>query len=134
MKVFISHALADRAYAARLAKVLTADGHTVVYPGEAILPGDNLLEVVARALNEANAMVVLLSPEAMESQWVQNEIEQAIGSFRFRDRLIPVMLRKTPKYPWILRELQVMSFEPKAIAARIRQRNKPQRLPMLSPA
>jgi hypothetical protein len=36
---------------------------------------------------------------------VRNEIEQALSSSRFRDRLVPVIVRPTKDIPWILREI-----------------------------
>jgi hypothetical protein len=124
MKVFISHAAKDRQFADKLARTLTEHGLTVVYPVSDLLPGDNWLLKVSRALNEANAMVVLLSPDAVASPGVLSEIEHAISSSRFRGRLVPVMLRRTTDYPWILKRLHVMPFEPPAIARRIRSRPK----------
>ncbi len=59
-------------------------------------------------MKSAEAMVVLLSPEAIESRWVSHEIEYALGAKRLQDRLIPVLVRPTKKIPWILRELQLI--------------------------
>jgi hypothetical protein len=124
MKVFISHAAKDRQFADKLAKTLIEHGLDVSYPVSDLLPGDNWLLKAGRALDEANAMVVLLSPDAVASPGVLSEIEHAIKSPRFRGRLVPVMLRRTADYPWILKRLHIMPFEPPAIARRIRSRPK----------
>ena len=121
MKVFISHAPADRDAADELATELRADGFQVVHPDLEVLPGENLPLKIGRALEKSKAMVVLLSPKAVASPWVQKEIEHAITSRRFNGRLIPVMLHKTTRYPWILKNLRVEPFDATAIARRLRK-------------
>lgn len=121
MKVYISHAQADKMAADELADDLRADGFQVVHPDRDIFPGDNWPLKVGRALEESKAMVVLLSPKSVASTWVQKEIEHATTSRRFNGRLIPVMLHKTARYPWILKKLRVEPFDSTAIARRLRK-------------
>jgi len=134
MKVFISHAAKDSAAAETLAKALTEQGHGVVYPNDDLFPGDNWSLKIGRALEEAKAMVVLLSPDAMASPSVQGEISYAIASPRFKGRLIPVMLRKTTHFPWILKKLQVVPFVPEIISDRLRARAPSGRIAFPRPA
>ena len=67
----------------------------------------------ARALRESEAMVVLLTPDALRSSWVRWEIEYALGEQGYRKRLIPVLVGD-PKIledvPWILRHLQMINL------------------------
>lgn len=104
VNVFISHARGDQAYAARLREVLVRAGLRV-WEQQDVTPGDNWALEVGKALDKADAVVVLLSPDAMASDWVKREIEFSISSQRFKDRLIPVLVRPTREVPWILREL-----------------------------
>jgi hypothetical protein len=104
VNVFISHAEKDRPYAASLERALKSAGVRVWEPGN-IQPGDNWALEIGKALAEADALVVLLSPDAVASEWVQREIEFAISSPQFKDRLIPVLVRPTRGVPWILKEL-----------------------------
>ena len=121
MKVFISHAQADKEAADELAADLRADGIQVVHPDEEVFPGENWALKIGRALEESKAMVVLLSPKSVASPWVQKEIDHAITSRRFNGRLIPVMLHRTARYPWILKKLRVEPFDAVAIARRLRK-------------
>jgi hypothetical protein len=107
MKVFISHAHADRRFAARLAKTLEAAGHDVWTERE-ILPGDNWAAAAATALDQADALVALISPDALQSELVKHEWEYALGQERFRYRLIPVEVRRTDEKPWIFERLKVL--------------------------
>ena len=57
------------------------------------------------------AVVVFISPEAVESRSVSREIEYALGAKHLRGRLIPVVLRPTKDAPWILQSLQPVRYE-----------------------
>lgn len=73
-------------------------------------PGDNWALALGRAIADSDALVVLLSPDAMASQYVQHEIEHALLSARDKDRVIPVVVKPTPNMPWILRRLQPLDL------------------------
>jgi hypothetical protein len=105
VQVFLSYAQPDASWARQIAKGLRESGLHVWDPELEILPGDDLSAKLGQALRDSDAMVVLVSPEAVESRWVRYEIEQALSSSRFRDRLVPVIVRPTRNMPWILREL-----------------------------
>ena len=61
MKVFISHSHADAPWAARVSDALEQTGLEVWNFDRNLLPGDNWAAEVARALEESEAMVVLLT-------------------------------------------------------------------------
>ena len=71
VKVFVSHSHADSELAARVSKALRNEGLDVWDPDLNLLPGDNWAAEVARALEESDAMVVLLTPDAINSPWVR---------------------------------------------------------------
>ncbi|MBM4024149.1 MAG: toll/interleukin-1 receptor domain-containing protein [Planctomycetes bacterium] len=111
MQVFISYACEDRELAKRLSQWLEGAGFEVWLDENQILPGDNWAEKVAQALKESQAMVVLVSPAAMESKWVRHEIEYALGAKEYSGRLVPVFVGSPDripkdKLPWILRRLR----------------------------
>ena len=92
MKVFISYAQQDAALAGRVAEALQGDGLEVWNAERNLLPGDNWAAEVGRALEESEAMVVLLTPEAIGSRWVMREMDYALGAKNYRNRLIPVVV------------------------------------------
>ena len=106
MQVFLSYARSDEKFARELSSELTKHGLAVWLDEEQVLPGDNLHQCVADALKKSNAMVVLLSPEAMKSEFVRSEINYALGNPKYEHRLFPVEVRPTEDVPWFLRELQ----------------------------
>jgi hypothetical protein len=106
-KVFISAAAKDAPAARELADRLNAEG-VDAWSQELLLPGANVQAEVGRALEQADAVVVLVSPAAMKSPWVRREIQFALGHEKLEGRLIPVLVKQTPSddIPWILRTLQ----------------------------
>jgi hypothetical protein len=101
MRVFISHSSADRGLARELAARLSEDG-AEAWSDENLFPGDNWGLELGKALEQSDAMVVLISPEAAKSEWVRHEIAYAVKSPRFENRLIPVQVRPTGNMPWVL--------------------------------
>ncbi len=127
MSVFISYALEDQEWARELMSRLSESGIEVWDPAAQVFPGDNWALKIGQALEKSNAMVVLLSPAAAKSEPVQRDVQYALGSKRFKNRLIPVMIKSTTRFPWILKDLQVERGTPLDISKRILKRLKRQR-------
>lgn len=104
MKVFISHSHADEKWADVLRKRLSEEGIEVWDPSLEIAPGENWGLKYGKGLEASDAMIVLLSPDSAKSDIVRHEIDYALGSPRFRDRLVSVLVRPTADVPWILEE------------------------------
>ena len=116
MKVFISHSHTDSALAARVSEALRDDGLEVWDPDVDVLPGDNWAEKVAQALRKSQAMVVLLTPAAVDSPYVRRDMEYALGAKRYSNRLIPVVIggrEQLPpdSVPWIVRHMPWVELE-----------------------
>jgi TIR domain-containing protein len=111
MKVFLSYASSERALAKDLSSDLSAAGHEVWLPDVELFPGDNWALKVGQALQQSNAMVVLLSPDWAKSDWIRNEVLFALGSLNYEGRAIPVVVRPTREIPWILEHLDSIRVE-----------------------
>lgn len=113
MKVFISYANKDKFLAKKITAALIENGLDVWNAETEIMPGDNWAGKISAALEESDAMVVLITPESMESMAVRKEIEYALGEKSYNKRLIPVLVGSeqkisTESIPWILRRLQMI--------------------------
>lgn len=62
-----------------------------------IAPGDNWAAEVGQALDQASAMLVFISPAYLSSQSSRKELEFALSSPRYEGRLIPVLLKPSPR-------------------------------------
>ncbi|MDE0679214.1 MAG: toll/interleukin-1 receptor domain-containing protein [Gammaproteobacteria bacterium] len=116
MKVFLSHSHTDAPLAARISEALEESGLQVWDSDRNLLPGDNWAGETARALEESDAMVVLLTPAAVSSPYVKREIEYALGSKNYSNRLIPVVVGNPDsfpanKIPWILQRMNWVGLE-----------------------
>ena len=110
MKVFLSHSQADAPLAAKVTAALRTRGMDVWDPDVQILPGDNWAAETAQALERSRAMVVLLTPRAVQSRHVMRDIGYALGAKNYSHRLIPVAVGDRSQIPereipWIVRRL-----------------------------
>jgi TIR domain len=114
MKVFISHSHETNDLARQVGEALKRKGWDV-WHDDMILPGQNWAAEIARELNESEAMVVLLTPDALKSTTVRREIDFALTNKSFNRRLIPVLVgldkqRASEEVPWIFRHLNVINL------------------------
>ncbi len=92
-QVFISYSRKDRELAQKIAEGLTADGMTIWWDRD-IASGERWDKIIKRELDLAGAVVVLWTPNSVEtdatisSEWVANEAAEA----RRREILVPVLL------------------------------------------
>jgi hypothetical protein len=105
MKVFISNSEADEKWARLLHARLSEEGFEAWNSASDTAPGDNWLLKSGKALQSADAMIVLLSPDSAKSDSVRSEIEYALSSPQFRGRVIPLLIKPTEDIPWILHKL-----------------------------
>lgn len=90
-KIFISYARKDgNEMAEHLLERLTGCGFDVWKDSEGIAVGDNFPGAISRALDEADEFIILVSPAALRSDWVDSEINMAMAK---QCRILPVVLQ-----------------------------------------
>ena len=109
MKIFLSYAGKDSGLALQLAERLRSEGFVVWIAEEEIVPGDNWAKKTGKALDDADLMVFLLTPSALESDRLQQDIGFAIIGKKYAGRVFSVFVGSTLQagkgMPWILRKL-----------------------------
>lgn len=110
-QVFISHHTEeDGQFAHRLAGDLQHIGVRVWIAPESIRPGESWVAAIERGLRESTHILVVLTPAAVESQWVTKETEIAIAQER-RGRIQVIPLDVKPcAVPLLLSSYQMISF------------------------
>ena len=109
-QIFLSHATADAEFAHTLAADLRAEGWRVWIAPESIQPGEKWVEAIDRGLETSGVFVVVLTPAAVASRWVNTETDAAVemqheGLITF----IPLDVTESrPKRLW--RQYQYISF------------------------
>lgn len=109
--LFLSYSHVDSDMARRLASGLQARGHALWFDG-GLRPGERWLQRITRAARDCAALLVLMSPAAEHSAWV--EMELAIA-FRYRRPILPLAL--AGHHFDALAHLQPIAFEGEVTAA-----------------
>ncbi|MBF9149544.1 TIR domain-containing protein [Novosphingobium jiangmenense] len=102
--VFVSYARNDQTTASALIEALEAQGYRVWWDG-LLEGGQSYLPTIAKALEEASAVIVLWSQSAIASDWVRDEA--TVG--RDRKRLVPLTIDGTEP-PLGFRQLQLIDL------------------------
>ena len=114
MKVFISYADQDMEVAKQLASELRNAGYEVWNPEKELLPGDDYRIEENKARKRSLAMIVLLSAASLRTDRVREDINFALGSLQFCNRLIPIQVGSVSpeSIPWILKTFKLVRFVP----------------------
>jgi hypothetical protein len=111
MKVFVSHAMKpDGPLAHHLAEDLKGAGFDIWIAPDSIRPSEEWVEALNRGLRECDALVLLLTPAAVYSAWVNLEMSAAIMLEREgRLCIIPLQVEECEAPP-LWRAYQAISF------------------------
>jgi hypothetical protein len=76
--IFLSHNHGDKPFVRRLANDLTAKGIRVWLDEAEIKIGDSLIRKISSGIYDMDFLGAVLSPNSVQSRWVQEELEQAL--------------------------------------------------------
>ncbi|MNF65498.1 TIR domain protein [compost metagenome] len=108
MKVFLSHSSKDKSVVRPVASYLESQGFKVWLDEWEMTPGDSLIEKISEGIEESDKLVVFLTPDSIESNWVKNEVYSGLIMEIAKEKglggkfVIPVLLRAC-KVPIMLR-------------------------------
>jgi hypothetical protein len=111
-EVFLSHSDRDRGMATRVAELLRAHGIPVWFSQTNIVGAQQWHDEIGSALNRCDWFAVLLSPEAVSSKWVKQELLFALRNDRYNDHIIPLRYRDcdVARLSWTLPAFQMVDF------------------------
>ena len=101
--VFISYSHSDAGIARLLAKDLKGIGVDSFLDEKDITLGDPIPQKVSHGLRNCSALVVILSPGSLKSQWVPFEIGQAVA---FGKKIIVYLTHPALDVPMFIRDLR----------------------------
>lgn len=126
MQIFLSHNSNDKPVVEAIGKWLTDNGYTVWLDKWSMTPGDSLIEKIGEGIVSSDKLVVFLSENSVDSNWVKKEVgtglvlelaeEKGLGS-KF---VIPALL-KPCKIPIMLREKIYANFTDKSFETACRE-------------
>lgn len=110
-QVFLSHARREQDLADAIAKNLSERG-IKVWDDQKLPAAADWGQEVAKALEQSDAMIALLTPHSFSSSWVRSELEHAFFDDRYKHRLLPVLIgaksEEFARLPWILTRLALL--------------------------
>ncbi len=78
-QVFLSYAHADSAVARRIADKLRGAGLRVQISEWELQPGDSIASRIVEAVSSSDLILVLVSPNSINSRWVQSELNETLS-------------------------------------------------------
>ena len=115
-QIFISYSRKDIGFVRRLAGDLEKAGYDVWWDLTDLRGGDDWPRVIPAAIETSQYVIVVLSPNAAKSDWVEKEYTQALG---FRKKIIPIMLTSTT-IPFALNTINYVDFRSDDYAANLK--------------
>ncbi len=111
MKFFLSHSSKDKQFVARLANDLRLHQIEVWYDDWELSWGDSILEKIQKGITESEFIVVILSPDSVNSKWVKEELNAAlIIELERQSVFILPILYKDCEIPAFLRDKKYIDF------------------------
>ncbi len=89
-RVFISHSTKDAKFVDGLVQRLR-DHYITSWYAPRHMPGGYFKSNIEQALRDCDWFLLVLSPEALESEWVKLEVDIAMADTRFKNKVIPVL-------------------------------------------
>ena len=102
MPIFFTYSHEDKEFVDQLARQLAERKAWVWIDRWELNVGDSIVERVQAALQEANAVIIILSPSSVTSSWVQRELASVI----YRE----VQDKKSLIVPVLIKECQIPAF------------------------
>ncbi len=126
LKVFISYAKEDRAFALDYFAKLSAEGASPWMDDQKLLPGQRWEFEIDRALKEANVVVLLMSPRSVNKRgFVQREAQDAIELLRYKKEgdiyILPLVLESCEVPSFISGKLQYIEMTSPEAWGRVQQ-------------
>jgi len=105
-QVFISYSRRDMDFARKLAGDLEKAGYDVWWDISDLRGGDDWVRMIPAAIAASQHVLVVLSPNSAESEWVEKEYTQALS---LRKKIIPILLAATA-IPFALNTINYVNF------------------------
>ena len=111
-EVFLSHSSLDRQSANEIAGVLRRHGIPLWYSKINIVGAQQWHDEIGAALRRCDWLVVLLSPQSVESIWVKREVLFSLNDPRYDERIVPVLYQSCDydQLSWTLSLLEIVDF------------------------
>lgn len=119
MKIFLSHNSNDKEAVEAIGSWLTKKGYSVWLDKWCLTAGDSLVEKIGEGIETSDKLVVFLSPDSVDSNWVKKEVATGIilelaEEKGFGSKFVIPTLLKPCKIPIMLRDKLYCNFTDKS--------------------
>ncbi len=105
-KVFISYSRKDIDFAKKLAGDLEKAGYDVWWDITDLRGGDDWVKTLPAAIQESQSFIIVLTPNSVNSEWVQKEYTQALTLHK---KIVPIMFEMCD-VPFALNTINYVNF------------------------
>lgn len=116
-QIFISYSRKDIDFARKLAGDLEKAGYDVWWDLTDLRGGDDWVKTIPAAIASSQYVIVVLTPDSIESEWVRKEYTQALS---LRKKIIPILL-KPGSVPFALNTINFVNFTSGEYAERFKE-------------
>ncbi|MCI0551775.1 MAG: toll/interleukin-1 receptor domain-containing protein [Anaerolineae bacterium] len=116
-QIFISYSRKDIDFARKLAGDLEKAGYDVWWDLTDLRGGDDWVKTIPAAIASSQHVIVVLTPDSIESEWVRKEYTQALS---LRKKIIPILLKAT-SVPFALNTINFVNFASGEYADRFKE-------------
>lgn len=111
-EAFLSHSSIDRPFAGRLARDLRRHAIPVWYSATNILAAQQWHDEIGAALARCDWFLLVLSPAAIGSRWVKQELLYALNDRRYENRIVPLLHEPCDQeqLSWTLPAFEMIDF------------------------
>ncbi|NTU56684.1 MAG: toll/interleukin-1 receptor domain-containing protein, partial [Anaerolineales bacterium] len=109
-EIFISYSRRDQEFVTRLASDLNAQVAGVWFDQSAIQPGEKWHDEIMEGIRDCKAFVLVLSPDAVESKYVREELNKAL---ELGKTIFPVIYRPAKwsgEFEAVVRDIQTLDL------------------------
>jgi hypothetical protein len=109
--IFISYSRRDQEFVTRLASDLNDHVAGVWFDQSAIQAGENWHEEILQGIHECKAFVLVLSPDAMQSKYVREEVDTAL---QLGKPIFPIIYRPTQwtdEFAALVKDIQTINLQ-----------------------
>ena len=111
VRIFISYTSSDGKFADKLATDLSSFGAYIFYAKWEIKVGDSIVDKINKALTTHDYLVVILSKNSVNSEWVQRELNSSLmRQLKDKDIKIKPVLIQDCDIPALLSDIKYADF------------------------
>ena len=112
VRVFLSHATADRTRAQRLGRLLREHRIAYWFSRQHLVHGRNWYRDLGGALEDCNWLIIVASRAAVRNRWVREEVTYALLERRYKNRVVPLLFEECNLrlLAWSIGSIQYIDF------------------------